>query len=140
MGALLAGLTTLRENAAVVALIRAGHRTHVATEEAARTRLGFLRLTKGGQASTDTDPVFFESVHKRFCRPRHIAVSRPLDALLQAIADRTPEVSLHAASKAPTGWVFAEITPAQPPGPNAKANEAAADRRKAAAVIVGATS
>jgi hypothetical protein len=34
------------------------YRTHTATEEAARTRLGFLRLTKGGQASTYADRVF----------------------------------------------------------------------------------
>jgi hypothetical protein len=37
------------EQTAAIALIRAGHRTHTATEEAARTRLDFLRLTKGGQ-------------------------------------------------------------------------------------------
>jgi hypothetical protein len=43
------------EQAAAVALIRAGHRTHAATEEATRTRLGFLRLTKGGQTSSDSD-------------------------------------------------------------------------------------
>jgi hypothetical protein len=34
---------------AAVAFIQAGHRTHPATERAARTRLGFLRLTKCGQ-------------------------------------------------------------------------------------------
>jgi hypothetical protein len=66
---------------AAVALIRAGHRTHTATEEAARTRLGFLRLTKGGQASTNADRVFAELAHERFCRLRPTAVSGPLDAL-----------------------------------------------------------
>jgi hypothetical protein len=51
------------EHNAAVALIRAGHCTHTTTEEASRTRLGFLRLTKGGQASTDADRVFTELVH-----------------------------------------------------------------------------
>jgi hypothetical protein len=36
------------EHAPAVALIRAGHRIHTAMEEAGRTRLGFLRLTKSG--------------------------------------------------------------------------------------------
>jgi hypothetical protein len=62
---------------ATIALIRAGHRTHTATEEAARTRLGFLRLPKGGQASTDADRVFAELAHERFCRPRPTAVYYP---------------------------------------------------------------
>jgi hypothetical protein len=68
----------------MVALIRAGHRTHTATEEAARTRLGLLRLTKGGQASTYADRAFAELAHERFYRPRPTAVSGPLDALRQA--------------------------------------------------------
>jgi hypothetical protein len=36
------------ERTAAVAHIRAGQRTHTTTEDAARTRMGFLRLTKGG--------------------------------------------------------------------------------------------
>jgi hypothetical protein len=72
-------LSTKHEGAAT--LIRAGHRTHSATEEATRTRLGFLRLTKGGQASTDADRVFAELAHARLCRQRPTAVSGPLDAL-----------------------------------------------------------
>jgi hypothetical protein len=78
---------------AAVALLRVGNRTHTPTEEAACTRLGFLRLIKGGHASTDADLVFTELAHERLCRPRPTAVSRPLDALLQTFVDRTLEVS-----------------------------------------------
>jgi hypothetical protein len=88
------------EQAAAVALIKAGNCTHIATEEAARTRLGFLRLTKSGQASTNADRVFAELAHGRFCRPRPTAVSGPMDALRQAFVDRTLKVSLHATNKA----------------------------------------
>jgi hypothetical protein len=118
---------------AAVALIRAGHSTHTATEEAARTRLGFLRLTKGGQTSTDADRVFAELAHDRFCRPRPTVVSGPLDVLRQAFVDRTLEVSMHAASKVAAGAAFAKITPDKPSGPDAKARKAAANMRKAAA-------
>jgi hypothetical protein len=90
----------LAEQAVAVALIRASHRTHTATEEAGRTRLGFLRLTKGGQTSSDSDRVFAKLAHERFCRPRPTAVSSALDELRQAFVDRTLKVSLHAASKA----------------------------------------
>jgi len=121
------------EQATAVALIRAGHRTHTATEGAARTRLGFLRLTKGGQTSSDSDRVFAELAHERFCRPRPTAVSSALDELRQAFVDRTLEVSLHAASKAAAGAAFARVTPDKPPGQDAKAKKAAADKRKAAA-------
>jgi hypothetical protein len=127
------GSPLLAEQTAAVALIRAGHRTHTATEEGARTRQGFLRLTKGGHASTDADRVFAELAHERFRRPRPIAVSGPLDALRQAFVDRTLEVSMHAASKAAAGATFAKITPGKPAGPDAKARKAAAERRKAAA-------
>jgi hypothetical protein len=127
------------EQAAAIALIRAGHRTHTATEEAARTWLGFLRLTKGGQTSTDADRVFAELSHERFCRPRPNAVSGPLDALRQAFVDRTLEVGLHAASKEAAGAVFAKITPDRPPGPDARARRAAANKRKAAAAAARAT-
>jgi hypothetical protein len=126
------------EQTAVVALIRAGHRTHTAAEEAARTRLGFLRLIKGGHASSDADRVFAEFVHERFCRPRPTAVSGPLDALRQAFVDRTLEVSLHAASKAAAGAAFAKVTPDKPAGPDAKVRRAAADKRKAAATAAAA--
>jgi hypothetical protein len=68
------------KHATTVALIKAGNRTNTTTEEAARTRLGFLRLIKGGQVSTDSDRVFAELAHERFCRPRPTAVSGPLDA------------------------------------------------------------
>jgi hypothetical protein len=129
---LLYGPPLSTEQAAAIALIRAGHRTHTATEEAARTRLGFLHLTKGGQASTDADRVFAELAHERFGRPRPTAVPGPLDALRQAFIDRTLEVRLHAASKAAAGAAFAKITPDKPTCPDARARKAAADKRKAA--------
>jgi hypothetical protein len=46
--------------------MRAGNRTHRVTEEVACTRLGFLRLTKRGQASSDADRVFAELSLERF--------------------------------------------------------------------------
>jgi hypothetical protein len=98
------------KNAAAAALIRAGHRTHAATEEAARTRLGFLHLSKGGQTSSDSDRVFAELAHERFCRPRPTAVSSPLDEIRQAFVNRTLEVSLHAAIKEADGATFAKAT------------------------------
>jgi hypothetical protein len=58
------------EQTAVDALIRAGHRTHTATEEAARTRLGFLRLTKGGHASTNCSQNWLTSVFVARALPR----------------------------------------------------------------------
>jgi hypothetical protein len=130
---LLAGLPPPAEQKAGVALIRAGHRTHTATEEGARTRLGFLRLTKGGQTSSDSDRVFAELAHERFCPPRPTAVSGPLDELRQAFVDMTLEVSLHAASKAAAEAEFARTTPDKPPGHDAKAKKGVADKRKAAA-------
>jgi predicted aconitase len=56
-----------------------------------------------------------------------------LDALRQALVDRTLEVTLHAASKAAAGAAFAKIAPDRPPSPDARARKAAADKRKAAA-------
>jgi hypothetical protein len=126
------------EQATAITLIRAGHCTHTATEEAARTRLGFLRLTKGRQTSTDADRVFAELAHERFCRPHPTAVSGPLDALRQTFVDRTPEVSLHSASKATAGAAFAKITPDKPTGPDARARKATADKRKAVAAASAA--
>jgi hypothetical protein len=102
------------EHAAAVALIKAGHRTHAMTEEAARTQPGFLRLTKGGQTSSDADLMFAELAHERFCRPRPTAVSGTLDELRQAFVDIALEVSMHAASKTVVGEAFAKATPRPP--------------------------
>jgi hypothetical protein len=121
------------EQTATVALIGAGHHAHAATEEAARTRLGFFRLTKGGQTSSNSDRVFAELVHERSCRPRPPAVSGPLDKLRHAFVDHTLEASLHAASKAADGAALAKATPNKPPGHDAKAEKAAAKKRKATA-------
>jgi hypothetical protein len=111
LDALSAGPPLPAEQAAAVALIIAGHRTHASTEEAARTRLGFLRLTKGGQTSSDSDRVFAEIAHERLCRSLPTAVSGPLDELRQAFVDRTLEVSLHPASKARARAAIARATP-----------------------------
>jgi hypothetical protein len=100
MDALSSGRPLSLKHATTIALINAGHRTHEATEEAARTRLGFLRLVKGGRSSSDLDRVFAELNHERFYMPRPTAVSGKLDALRQAFADQTLEVTRHAASKA----------------------------------------
>jgi hypothetical protein len=86
--------------AMAVALIMASNRIHNATDEATCTRLGFLRITKGGQTSINSDRVFVELAHERYCRPRPTAVSGPLDALCQVFADLELEVSLHAARNA----------------------------------------
>jgi hypothetical protein len=55
-----------------------------------------------------------------------------LDALRQAFVDRTLEVSLHAANKVGVGATFVKVTADKPPGPDAKARKAAADKRKPA--------
>jgi hypothetical protein len=139
LDALSSGPPLSTEQAAFVALITAGHRTHTATEEAARTRLGFLRLTKGGKTSSDSDRVLAKLAHERFRRPCPTAVSGPLDELRQAFVDRTLEVSLHAANKAATRGAFAKATPNRPPGKDSEAKKAAADKRKDAAVATSAT-
>jgi hypothetical protein len=102
LDALSTGPPSSTEQTAAVALNKASHRTHAATEEAARTILGFLRLTKDGQTSSDPDRVFDEVAYERFCRPLSTAVSGPLDELRQTFVDKTLEVSMHAASKATT--------------------------------------
>jgi hypothetical protein len=121
------------EQATTISLIRAGYRTHAATEESARTRLGFLRLTKCGQTCSDSDRVLAEIAHERFCRPRPTAVSGPLDALRQAFVDQTLEVNIHAAIKAEARATLAKTTLDMPPGHDAKAKKAAADKRTAGA-------
>jgi hypothetical protein len=138
LDALSNGTPLSREQTAAVSLVRAGHRTHTTTEEAARTRLGFLRLTKGGQASIVADRVFAELAHERFCRPRPTAVSGPLDALRQAFVDRALEVSLHAANKAAACAAFAKVTQDKPTCLDAKARIVATDKRKAAAAAAAA--
>jgi hypothetical protein len=112
---------------AAIALIKAGNRTHSATEEAARTQLGFLRLAKGGQLSLDSDCVFTELDHQRFCMPCPTLVPGTLGALRQAFVD--PILGLHAASKASNGAVFTKTTLDQPLGPDATAKKTAATPR-----------
>jgi hypothetical protein len=95
--------------------------------------MGFFRLTKGGQTSSDSDRVFAELAHERFCRPRPTVVLSALDDLRKAFVDMTLEVSLHAASIAAARAAFARATPDKPPGHDAKAKKAATEKRKAAA-------
>jgi hypothetical protein len=102
------------EQVAAVVLNISGNRTQIATEEAARARLSFLRPTKSGQPSSQADRVFAELAHERLCRPRLTAVYGPLDALRQAFIAPTLEVSLHAANKAAAGATFASVTPDKP--------------------------
>jgi hypothetical protein len=139
MDALSSGPPLSTEHTATVALVRGGHRTHATTEEATRTRLGFLRLTKGGQTTSDSDRVFAELAHERFCRPHPTAVFGPLDELRQAFVDGTLEVSMHAACKTVVRTTFAMVTPDKPPGQDAKAKKAAADKRKAVSTVTTAT-
>jgi hypothetical protein len=56
-----------QDQVAAVALIRrAGHSTHPHNDKGCRrTRMGFLYLTKGGQARSDTDRVFSKLAHER---------------------------------------------------------------------------
>jgi S-formylglutathione hydrolase FrmB len=77
--------------------------------------------------------VFAELAHERFCRPHPTAVSGPLDEQRQAFVDITLEVSMHTACKAANGAAFAKASPNKPPGYDAKAKKAAAEKRKAAA-------
>jgi hypothetical protein len=121
------------DQTATVALIKAGHRTNAATEEATSNRLGFLRLTKGGQPRSDSGRLFAELAQERHCRPCPTAVSGPLDELRQGFVDTTLEVSLHAANKASARATFAKALLDKPPGHDPKAKKAAADKRKAAA-------
>jgi hypothetical protein len=138
MDSMSSGPTLFTEQTAAAALIKTGHDTHVSTEQAARTRLGFLRLTKGGQAGLDSDRVITELAHVSFCRPRPTAVSGQQAELRQAFVDRTLEVSMQAGSKATCGAGFEKATPYKPPGQDAKAKKAAADKRKAASAAAAA--
>eukprot|EP00873_Tetraselmis_striata_P006912 jgi/Tetstr1/427176/TSEL_017364.t1 len=54
---------TPASKAAALAELRACYRTHLATEEAARSRLGYLQLAKNGPTATEADRVFAELAH-----------------------------------------------------------------------------
>eukprot|EP00873_Tetraselmis_striata_P007804 jgi/Tetstr1/428068/TSEL_018123.t1 len=128
---------TPASKAAALAELRACYRTHLATEEATRSRLGYLQLAKNGPTATEADRVFAELAHAKFCTPRRIAVSGQLDQLRRAFDDKTLEISLSAAGKARTAAAFAKATPDKPaPTESAerrKQREQAAAARKAAA-------
>eukprot|EP00873_Tetraselmis_striata_P011785 jgi/Tetstr1/432049/TSEL_021521.t1 len=120
-----------------LAELRACYRTHLATEEATRSRLGYLQLAKNGPTATEADRVFAELAHAKFCTPRRIAVSGQLDQLRRAFDDKTLEISLFAAGKAHAASAFAKATPDKPaPTESAERRnqrEQAAATRKAAA-------
>jgi hypothetical protein len=125
------GSTLSPEQTAAHAHIKAVIEPTTRRKEAAHTRLGFLRLIKGGQASTYTYRVFAEFAHDRLRCPHPTAVSGTLDALRQAFFDRTLKVNLYAASKAAAGGAYAKVTPNRATQ-DAKARKAAADKREAA--------
>jgi hypothetical protein len=56
-----------------------------------------------------------------------------LDEVRQAFVDKALEASMHAAIIGAAGAALAKATPYRPPGQDAKAKRAAADKRKAAA-------
>eukprot|EP00873_Tetraselmis_striata_P040804 jgi/Tetstr1/461068/TSEL_006215.t1 len=128
---------TPASKAAALAELRACYRTHLAAEEATRSRLGYLQLAKSGPTATEADRVFAELAHAKFCTPRRIAVSGQLDQLRRAFDDKTLEISLSAAGKARAAAAFAKATPDKPaPTESAerrKQREQAAAARKAAA-------
>eukprot|EP00873_Tetraselmis_striata_P009937 jgi/Tetstr1/430201/TSEL_020032.t1 len=128
---------TPASKAAALAELRACYRTHLATEEATRSRLGYLQLAKNGPTATDADRVFAELAHAKFYTPRRIAVSEQLDQLRRAFDDKTLEISLSAAGKARAAAAFAKATPDKPaPTESAerrKQREQAVAARKAAA-------
>jgi hypothetical protein len=55
-----------------------------------------------------------------------------VDELRHAFLDTTLEVSMYASGKEAARATFAKATPDKPPGQDAKAKKAAADKRKAA--------
>eukprot|EP00873_Tetraselmis_striata_P014402 jgi/Tetstr1/434666/TSEL_023757.t1 len=73
-------------------------RTHLATEEATRSRLGYLQLAKNGPTATEADQVFAELAHAKFCNPRRIAVSWP--APTESVERRKQREQAAAARKA----------------------------------------
>eukprot|EP00873_Tetraselmis_striata_P018053 jgi/Tetstr1/438317/TSEL_026884.t1 len=108
---LLAESTTEDGKAAALAELRACYRTHLATEEATRSRLGYLQLAKNGPTATEADRVFAELVHAKFCTPRRIAVSGQLDRFRRAFDDKTLEICLSASGTACAAVAFATATP-----------------------------
>eukprot|EP00873_Tetraselmis_striata_P027140 jgi/Tetstr1/447404/TSEL_034840.t1 len=96
--------------AALIAELRACDRTHLATEEATRSQLDYLQLAKNGPKATEADRGFAELAYAKFCTPRRIAVSGQLDQLRRAFDDKTLDISLSAAGKAPAAAAFAKAT------------------------------
>eukprot|EP00873_Tetraselmis_striata_P015721 jgi/Tetstr1/435985/TSEL_024866.t1 len=86
---------------------------------------GTVKLAKNGPTATEADRVFAELAHAKFCIPRRIAMPGQLDQLHRAFDDKTLEISLSAAGKAPAAAVFAKATPDKP-----TPTECAAERRK----------
>eukprot|EP00873_Tetraselmis_striata_P000339 jgi/Tetstr1/420603/TSEL_011691.t1 len=130
---------TAERQAATLAELRACYRTHLATEEATRSQLGYLQLAKNGPTDTEADRVFAELAHAKFCTPRRIAVSGQLDQLRQAFDDKTLEISLSAAGKAHAAAAFAKATPDKPApiesaGRRKQRDQATATRKAAATV------
>eukprot|EP00873_Tetraselmis_striata_P016146 jgi/Tetstr1/436410/TSEL_025241.t1 len=134
---------TAESKAAALAELRACYRTHLAAEEATRSRLGYLHLAKNGPTATEADRVFDELAHAKFCTPRRIAVSGQLDQLRRAFDDKTLDISLSAAGKARAAAAFVKAATPDKPAPTESAErrkqrEQAAAARKAAATAAAA--
>jgi hypothetical protein len=86
------------------------------TEETARTRLGILRLTRGGKAITNRNRVLAKFVHERFSA-HALPRSR---AYWMRCAKRSWTEHLRAAytprAKAAAGAALAKVTHDRPPG------------------------
>eukprot|EP00873_Tetraselmis_striata_P023933 jgi/Tetstr1/444197/TSEL_032091.t1 len=128
--------------AALFAELRDCYRIHLATEEATRSRLGYIQLAKNGPTATEADRVFAELAHAKFCIPTCIAVSGQLDQLRRVFDDKTLEISLSGAGKIRAAAAFAKATPDRPATTESaerrKQSEQTAATRKAAATAAAA--
>eukprot|EP00873_Tetraselmis_striata_P037390 jgi/Tetstr1/457654/TSEL_004235.t1 len=87
-------------------------RNHLATEEATRSRLGYLKLAKNGLTATEADQAYFaELAPAKLCAPRSIAVS---GQLATNSAERSTTRPSRSAGKARAAAAFAKATPDKP--------------------------
>eukprot|EP00873_Tetraselmis_striata_P006969 jgi/Tetstr1/427233/TSEL_017420.t1 len=127
---------TAESKTVALAELRASYRTHLATEEATRSRLGYLQLAKKGLTATKADRVFADSSHAKLCTPRRIAVSGQLTNSAERSTTIPSRSAFSAAGKALAAAAFAKATSDKPtPTESAERRqqrEQAAAARKAA--------
>eukprot|EP00873_Tetraselmis_striata_P013243 jgi/Tetstr1/433507/TSEL_022777.t1 len=82
--------------------------------EASRVRVSYIRHTKGGGETSDTDRVFANLVYDGFLKSKAPVASFDYDALHRAFIDRSLEVSLMVGVKVAAGAAFAMVTPDKP--------------------------